>query len=403
LEAATTRQPKESLEYEGEEIEMEGTCTLSNGTIINIIEQQYASELGKNGSHHYYTIGCPKCGKLHLVEDKHMKKQTFTGLCINCSRSNINKESLSNNPSPPIIQINLSNQSIQRISHKEDLTTRTEKKCSRCGIIKPMSEFYLESSRIDGRSCACKTCYGKPNHIAHIPNTKYCRQCKQTKLITNFFKRHRSYDGYSASCKQCIKSTQKLSRIKYTEINNKRIDEFTIEKGKECPECHIIKPLKYFNITKEHKDGHSLYCSECNSKKKLADYNRLRGLPNNLFIQWRVSESKRRTTSHKLIKEKVFSKYCPNGIIKCANPFNLHKDDVTDIDILTIDHINGDVHAERLLNSYNGKDFYRFLANSNKRDDLQVLCNNCQMKKAHIKHEYRKPKYLSELKDIVIK
>lgn len=49
---------------------------------------------------------------------------------------------------------------------------RTEKACTKCGEIKPVTEFYAEKRTRDGRQSTCKKCYGA-QQSAYAVNRKY--------------------------------------------------------------------------------------------------------------------------------------------------------------------------------------------------------------------------------------
>lgn len=62
----------------------------------------------------------------------------------------------------------------------------TEKKCSRCGVIKPVSEFHRNASRKDGLSAYCKSCTSNL-----YPNYKKAYRAKQPNAYVNEYKNHR--------------------------------------------------------------------------------------------------------------------------------------------------------------------------------------------------------------------
>lgn len=43
-------------------------------------------------------------------------------------------------------------------SLRAKIADRTEKKCSRCGVVKPLDQFFREQRKADGRTAICKTC-----------------------------------------------------------------------------------------------------------------------------------------------------------------------------------------------------------------------------------------------------
>lgn len=62
----------------------------------------------------------------------------------------------------------------------------TEKKCSRCGEIKPISEFHKNCSRKDGFAAYCKSCTSKI-----YPFYKKSYRDKKTDAYINEYKNHR--------------------------------------------------------------------------------------------------------------------------------------------------------------------------------------------------------------------
>ena len=75
------------------------------------------------------------------------------------------------------------------------------------------------------------------------------------------------------------------------------------------------------------------------------------------------------------IKVEVFTHYC-NGEPFCVSC------GIGDIDILTIDHLNGSGGKHRRsLNLHAGDRFYRWLKANGYPQEYQVLCYNCNIKK----------------------
>ncbi len=64
---------------------------------------------------------------------------------------------------------------------------------------------------------------------------------------------------------------------------------------------------------------------------------------------------------------------------KCMNPFGQHKEPFTDIDCLTIDHINNDGAKHR--KEIGQSKIYIWLKTHKYPTGYQVLCMNCQFKK----------------------
>lgn len=114
--------------------------------------------------------------------------------------------------------------------------------------------------------------------------------------------------------------------------------------------------------------------------------------------EYRIRTTKRRHILHKeyvLKLKKIVLTHYSNGHIKCM----LHQkyfpmdDPITDIRVLTIDHINGNGAKQRkkigkALSS--GHPFYRWLRNNNYPNGYQVLCMNCQFIKRIENNESRR-------------
>uniref|UniRef100_A0A6M3K8C1 Uncharacterized protein n=1 Tax=viral metagenome TaxID=1070528 RepID=A0A6M3K8C1_9ZZZZ len=82
-----------------------------------------------------------------------------------------------------------------------------------------------------------------------------------------------------------------------------------------------------------------------------------------------------------LEKKLVVLDYYSRGALKCTHC------GIDDIDVLTIDHINGGGHQDRLVN---GSKTYRYLINQDFPEGYQVLCFNCNWKKRLNQKESKK-------------
>ena len=77
------------------------------------------------------------------------------------------------------------------------------------------------------------------------------------------------------------------------------------------------------------------------------------------------------------LKFQVFSHY---SVLHSPMCFQCGEDD---LDVLCIDHINGNGNQERKkINRFGGNGFYRWLRTNGYPEGYQVLCANCNMKKA---------------------
>lgn len=83
------------------------------------------------------------------------------------------------------------------------------------------------------------------------------------------------------------------------------------------------------------------------------------------------------------LKVEVLTHYSTKPYPVCADPFHLHLPNdpmLTDIDCLTVDHINDGGTKERKTIGY-GSSFYLWLKRNNFPSGFQDLCWNCQWKK----------------------
>src|SRR4051794_35638305 len=90
------------------------------------------------------------------------------------------------------------------------------KKCSKCGEVKPLDDFYRSSQSKDGRQGHCKACNlqalreraaRRPAklrpRVAAPAGYKYCYGCDQTKPFSEFGQNRSAGDGKTFYCKQC--------------------------------------------------------------------------------------------------------------------------------------------------------------------------------------------------------
>jgi len=91
------------------------------------------------------------------------------------------------------------------------MSENNEKKCSKCNKIMPLSMFYIDRTPItkQGRFSKCIECcktYQKIR-VKHEPNTniiaKKCSICGIEKPIELYYKSYRHKDGYFKWCGSC--------------------------------------------------------------------------------------------------------------------------------------------------------------------------------------------------------
>jgi hypothetical protein len=169
---------------------------------------------------------------------------------------------------------------------------------------------------------------------------KKCSNCKEYLSLDNFHKNRSKGDGLKTHCKICNVIIGK----NYRENNREKLKIQKHEYYLKNKDILVPKINKYIN---ENRDRHNAWTTAAKNK----------------------------------LKREVFSHYCGNNDPKCKNC------SITDLDILSIDHINGDgsKHREEIgLKGRGGYPIYRWIKKNNYPDMFQVLCFNCQYKKRSI-------------------
>ena len=88
------------------------------------------------------------------------------------------------------------------------------KRCSRCGQVKPLSEFHKHAGHRDGRSSRCKVCRQESRYPDAVKNRrakqrlddagmKRCWRCQRVKPLSDFFNNSSEHDGVTSMCKIC--------------------------------------------------------------------------------------------------------------------------------------------------------------------------------------------------------
>lgn len=168
--------------------------------------------------------------------------------------------------------------------------------------------------------------------------TKTCSKCKSEKMLKEFYKNSTSKDGLTAQCRLCIKAkykrVEKLEKILWSE-----------KQVRVCKTCGLEKPLIDFRRSVGSILDRSAHCKRCSSTAHVKKYRKQ--------------------------KEKILQRYgdrcaCCGESIKA---------------FLTIDHINGNGGQEKKAKG--ASTMMRELASGPMRDDIQILCYNCNCSKYH--------------------
>lgn len=140
------------------------------------------------------------------------------------------------------------------------------KRCSKCGIEKPESEFSKNKGNKDGLRSECKSCQSKSRKAYTlkpkiVPPTKTCSKCGVEKDASKFPKSGCTKDGLGAWCKPCL-NQDSAKRRQYHKTNPPPIPE-----TKVCPKCGLEKPSSEFSRSSSRPDGLDSYCKPCMAGK----------------------------------------------------------------------------------------------------------------------------------------
>lgn len=142
------------------------------------------------------------------------------------------------------------------------------KRCSRCGAVKPLSDFHRSKKRKFGVRSACKTCVTLDGgHALKDPykgplTTKHCKDCgREFPATLEYFHKHESGRfGLKARCKSCQCICEKHKRVCYKDryrrywLNRNRVQRNTADRRR----WHAIPKIdrKRFRVKVAIKRAH---------------------------------------------------------------------------------------------------------------------------------------------------
>ena len=175
------------------------------------------------------------------------------------------------------------------------LTEVTERRCTKCGMVKPLAEFDKGKKGLYGRQSVCKTCKHE-YYIQHLDEgsnskllisvcsllEKQCGHCGKVKPFSEFNKASNKPDGYQYQCRECEREyhVEHLEQISarmaiYTEEHREELNAKNAEYYAAHREERRIKDAEYraknrvehaeelkeyyANYAKEHKESISGY------------------------------------------------------------------------------------------------------------------------------------------------
>jgi hypothetical protein len=145
------------------------------------------------------------------------------------------------------------------------------KRCSKCGEIKPLSEFY-RSTRGGCRRCVRKyqnKWYHEHKTLKRQPvpeGLRHCRRCSKTKPVEEFYRDKSNVSGYHHYCKRCSDELRKERRKGHKKP--KEFEELP-EGHKRCTRCKRVLPLTDFSLIWKDKERRKARCKECSYEDSL--------------------------------------------------------------------------------------------------------------------------------------
>lgn len=170
-----------------------------------------------------------------------------------------------------------------------------EKQCSKCNVVKDVSEFNSEKRNRDGLSGVCKACrkpYYKKYQEANKEKAKRYREANK-KRLADYNKKYQEVNKeklkqYREVNKEKIKEVSRIYREKNREKLNEKarakhkankrkptLQETNLEQEKKrlfeegkkrCNKCNIVKNIAEFNKSKKNTDGLRGECKVCRKK-----------------------------------------------------------------------------------------------------------------------------------------
>lgn len=142
------------------------------------------------------------------------------------------------------------------------------KACRRCGETKLFSEFSKNKLGAFGLKSVCKECLStqgkavraankKPRPPRPILTEKTCSRCEVVKPLSAFHKAATKSGGVAACCRDCVAAIHKAHTARYLASNTQAPSE------KVCPRCATLKSASAFMPNRARKDKLSVYCIEC--------------------------------------------------------------------------------------------------------------------------------------------
>ena len=126
------------------------------------------------------------------------------------------------------------------------------KRCCRCGEVKPIGQFYRHGKTRDGHALMCKSCdvrhlaihslkgttdaNGRYLYQAFPDGTKRCTTCGEVKPMTEFFANPKAPDGHTYDCKICVNARNSRNYYEHRDHYRKMGAAYYAAHKAECEE-----------------------------------------------------------------------------------------------------------------------------------------------------------------------
>jgi len=210
--------------------------------------------------------------------------------------------------------------------------------------------------------------------------TKRCSRCGEIKNLDDFYLSSKSSDRHGSWCKSCSNKHRKALREVHPRRPKVMKAIYDAGKGqvvKECSHCHEIKLLDDFYRYGRSLDQHFVWCKTCSNKasqeRRKNQHDKVVRVAHERYLRLRdkiLLYSHDRNLERKALLVAHYSKNISRCI--CCGEANVH--------FLTIDHIeqNGSQHRKS-SKCGTGSTFYRWLIKEGMPEGYQVLCYNCNL------------------------
>lgn len=148
--------------------------------------------------------------------------------------------------------------------------TLSEKPCTRCKEVKPLSSFFKDPQKKFGCTSWCKGCfseYTQSRKAQHMQQgltvcERQCSICKQTKPADEFIRDARRTSGLDARCKLCRRQQHRLRKATHSARPVQPLAQ------KQCRRCLVTKPASEFKRHSYTSSGLDSWCKACCSERR---------------------------------------------------------------------------------------------------------------------------------------